>query len=169
MALLATQAHLPLDEDRDRAVGEREQQGKGRRVVEHEVGAERGGENRGQEREGGAYQVEIEEQDHRQRQQRGRQRAREDGPGGAARVAGEERLGGASGSGARRRRASRAASIAAGAPARASAAAGSTGSGGGRRRQSRQRFVAIWKSQVEKRRPGSKRRAAPTTRNHVSW
>src|SRR5881396_1004781 len=70
MALLAAQAHLVLDEDRDGGVGEREQEGERRGVVEREVGAERRGEDRGQEREG------------------------ERRPGGPARVAGEERLGG---------------------------------------------------------------------------
>src|SRR5436190_20444517 len=53
MALLAAQAHLLLDEDRDRAVGEREQEGERRGVVEHDVGAERGGEDRDEEAEGG--------------------------------------------------------------------------------------------------------------------
>src|SRR5437870_71639 len=94
MALLAAQAHLALDEDRDGGVGEREQEGERRGVVERDVGAERGGEDRGQEREGGAHQVEVEEQDRGQGEQRGRQRASESGPGGPARVAGEERLGG---------------------------------------------------------------------------
>ena len=45
----------------------------------------------------------------------------------------------------------------------------SCGSGGGRRCQSRQRLTAIWKSQVEKRRPLSKRAAWRTTRSQVSW
>src|SRR5436309_6136461 len=91
MALLAAQAHLLLDEDRDRAVGEREQEGERRGVVEHDVGTERGGEDRDEEAESGPHQVEVEEQDHRQRQQRGRERAGQGRPGGAARVAGEER------------------------------------------------------------------------------
>src|SRR5438477_10475111 len=94
MALLAAQAHLVLDEDRDGGVGEREQEGERRGVVEREVGAERRGEDRGQEREGGPNQVEIQDEDRRQRQQRGREREGEGRPGGPARVAGEERLGG---------------------------------------------------------------------------
>src|SRR5207248_11677378 len=94
MALLAAQAHLVLDEDRDGGVGEREQEGERRGVVEREVGAERRGEDRGQEREGGPNQVEVQEEDRRQRQQRGREREGERRPGGPARVAGEERLGG---------------------------------------------------------------------------
>src|SRR5436309_14294355 len=94
MALLAAQAHLVLDEDRDGGVGEREQEGERRGVVEREVGAQRRGEERGQEREGGPNQVEVQEEDRRQRQQRGREREGERRPGGPARVAGEERLGG---------------------------------------------------------------------------
>src|SRR2546422_8507495 len=94
MALLAAQAHLVLDEDRDGGVGEREQEGERRGVVEREVGAERRGEDRGQEREGGPNQVEVQEEDRRQRQQRGREREGERRPGSPARVAGEERLGG---------------------------------------------------------------------------
>src|SRR6184192_359710 len=94
MALLAAQAHLVLDEDRDGGVGEREQESERRGVVEREVGAERRGEDRGQEREGGPNQVEVQEEDRRQRQQRGREREGERRPGSPARVAGEERLGG---------------------------------------------------------------------------
>src|SRR5206468_5051913 len=94
MALLAAQAYLMLDEDRDGGVGEREQEGERRGVVEREVGAERRGQDRSQEREGGANQVEVQEEDRRQRQQRGREREGERRPGGPARVAGEERLGG---------------------------------------------------------------------------
>src|SRR5204862_6568277 len=63
MALLAAQAHLLLDEDRDRAVGEREQEGERRGVVEHDVDAERGGEDCDEEAESGPHQVEVEEQD----------------------------------------------------------------------------------------------------------
>src|SRR2546430_16606210 len=94
MALLAAQAHLVLDEDRDGGVGEREQEGERRGVGEREVGAERRAEDRGQEREGGPNQVEVQEEDRGQRQQRGRERAGERRPGGPARVADEERLGG---------------------------------------------------------------------------
>src|SRR2546428_3874408 len=92
MALPAAQAYLLLDEDRDRAVGEREQERERRGVVEYDVGAERGGEDGGQEAEGGPHQVEVEEQDRRQRHQRGRERAGEGRPRGAARVLDEERL-----------------------------------------------------------------------------
>src|SRR2546427_11780968 len=87
MALLVAQARLVLDEDRDGGVGEREQEGERRGVVEREVGAERGGQDRGEEAEGRPHQVEVEEQDGGQRQQRGRERAGEGRPGGAARVA----------------------------------------------------------------------------------
>src|SRR5438046_405037 len=176
MALLAAQAHLVLDEDRDGGVGEREQEGERRGVVEREVGAERRGEDRGQEREGGPNQVEVQEEDRRQRQQRGREREGERRPGGPARVAGEERLGGGEqpprepqrrgGDGRRGKRPRQALDRC---PPRPAAPAPRPVGGGGRRCQSRQRFVAIWKSQVEKRRPGSKRRAARTTRSHVSW
>src|SRR2546428_681395 len=92
MALLAALAYLVLDEDRDGGVGEREQEGERRGIVEREVGAERGGEDRGEEAEGEPHQVEVEEQDRGQRQQRGRERAGEGRPGGPARVAGEEWL-----------------------------------------------------------------------------
>src|SRR3989442_15017695 len=107
MALLAAQAYLVLDEDRDGGVGEREQEGERRGIVEREVGAERGGEDRGEEAEGEPHQVEVEEQDRGQRQQRGRERAGEGRPGGPARVAGEERLRGAEHARRRRRRARR--------------------------------------------------------------
>src|SRR6266705_5242607 len=94
MALLAAQAHLVLDEDRDGGVGEREQEAERHSIVEREVGAERRGQDRRQERERAAHQVEVEEQDRGQRQERDRERAGEGRPGGPARVAGEERLGG---------------------------------------------------------------------------
>src|SRR5206468_9915165 len=81
MALPAAQAHLVLDEDRDGGVGERQQEGERRSVVEHEVGAERRGEDRAQEREGGPHEVEVEEQDDGQREQRDRERAGEGRPG----------------------------------------------------------------------------------------
>src|SRR5260370_34600952 len=97
MALLAAQAHLVLDEDRDGGVGEREQEGERRGIVEREVGPERGGEDRGEEAEGEPHQVEVEEQDRGQRQQRDREREGERRPGGPARGAGEERLRGGAG------------------------------------------------------------------------
>src|SRR5262245_51355815 len=94
MALLVPQTGLPLDEDRDGAVGEREEQDERRGVVEDEIEADRVREDAAQERVRGAHDLPVEERDERQRDERRRERACDRGPRRAPRVPREKRRGG---------------------------------------------------------------------------
>src|SRR5580765_3952800 len=95
MALPMPQTGLPLDEDRDGGVGEREEQDERRGVVEHEIEAERVREDAAQHGVRGAHDLPVEERDERQRHERRRERARDRRPRRAPRVPREERRGGA--------------------------------------------------------------------------
>src|SRR5262245_56269201 len=106
MTLPHPQTDLPLGEDRDHAVAEREEQRQRRRVVPDDVEAEPAGEDARHQVVHRAERVVIDEEDRGQREERHAERARERRPGGAPGVPREERPGGlADARGERRRRA----------------------------------------------------------------